>query len=311
MRVMVMGAGALGGYFGARLAAAGHEVSFVARGAHLEAMRKDGLRVESPLGDLHLPDVAADADPAALPRPDWVLFMVKNRDVESAARALLPALGPETLVVTGQNGVSAPDRLGAIVGAKRVVAGVVVMPADIRAPGVIRHSAPFHRIVLGVPGTPVTPGCAAIVEALKGAGIEATAADDINARLWEKFAGLSTLAAITSLTRLDIGPIRESPQCRALLRAALEEASAVARACCPTLDEAAMERSWAMLTETLPPHTHASMQDDLLRGRPIELNWLSGEIVRLGAEKGVPTPVHAVVTAALQPYAEGAPAPAA
>lgn len=310
---MVMGAGALGGYFGARLAAAGHEVTFIARGPHLEAMQARGLRVESPLGDLHLPGVAAHADPAEAvragggARPEAVLFMVKNRDVEAAAERLLPALGPDTVVATVQNGVTAPERLGAVIGPERVIGGVVVMPADVKAPGVIRHSAPFQRLILGTPGGPPSPACQRLVGAASGAGFDAVAEPDIGAALWGKLVGLSALSGLTALTRLDIGPIRETPETRALLRAALEEAEAVARAACPTLPETQLETSWRMLTETLPPTMHASMLDDLMRGRPIELPYLSGEIVRRGEALGVPTPVQAMIVAALAPCVDGPP----
>jgi 2-dehydropantoate 2-reductase len=306
MRVLVMGAGALGGFFGARLQAAGHEVAFVARGAHLEAMGRGGLRVESPMGDLHLPQVLAVADPADAPRPDIVLLMVKNRDLEQAAEALRPVLGPETAVMTAQNGVSAPARLAGAIGPERVIAGAVYMPADIRAPGVIRHSAPNARLQAGVaPGGPAT-ACDRLLAAVEAAGIPAEPAGDVDALLWEKFVLLAPFAAITALTRLDAGPIRGCPETRALWRQAVEEAVAVGHAACPGLPGGQTDRVDAML-DALPAGAHASMLDDLTRGKPLELEYLSGEIVRLGAAHGIPTPVHGMVRAALLPFVDGAP----
>lgn len=307
MQVLVMGAGALGGYFGARLQAAGHDVSYVARGAHLEEMRSGGLRVESPLGDLHLDPVRAVADPAEAPRADVVLFMVKNRDVEGAAAALAPALGPQTVALTAQNGISAPRRLAAAIGPERVVGGAVYMPADLRAPGIVRHSAPFHSLRAGILPDGNGAACDRIVAAFSGAGIDAARVEDIDALLWEKFVLLAPFAAITTLARLDIGPIRRTAETRALLRAAVEETAAVGHAVCQTLAPDIGERQFGRLVEQIPDAMHASMLDDLARGKPLELEYLSGEIVRLGAAYGVPTPVHAMVRAALLPYSEGPP----
>ena len=305
MRVLVMGAGALGGFFGARLQAAGHEVAFVARGAHLAAMQSDGLRVESPMGDMHLPTVVAVADPAEAPRPDVVLMMVKNGDLEAAAGALGPVLGPETAVMTAQNGVSAPARLAEAISPGRVIVGAVYMPADIRAPGVIRHSSPSARLQAGVaPGGPAA-ACDRLLTAVEAAGIAAERAEDVDALLWEKFVLLAPFAAITALTRLDAGPIRDRPETRALWRQAVEEAVAVGHAVCPGLPGGQADRVDAML-DALPEAAHASMLDDLTRSKPLELEYLSGEIVRRGAAHGVPTPVHAMVRAALMPRAEGA-----
>jgi len=310
MRVLVMGAGALGGYFGARLQSVGHDVTYVARGPHLEALHAQGLRVESPLGDLHLPVVRAVADAADAPPPDLALVMVKNRDLEAAGTALAPMLGPATAVVTVQNGVTAPERLGAIVGRERIVAAAVFMPADLRAPGVIRHSSTFHRIRAAVAPNGPSAALDAFMAACAQAGIEATREPDVATLLWRKFAFLAPFAALTALTRLDIGPIRECRESRALLRQAVDEVGAVGRAAEPGLPEDLAEVAWQQLTEGVGPATHASMLDDLMRGKPLELDYLSGEVVRRGAALGVPTPVHAMVCGALMPYAQGlAPAP--
>jgi 2-dehydropantoate 2-reductase len=307
MKILVMGAGALGAYFGGRLQAAGHDVTLIARGAHLRALQEKGLRIESPAGDLVLPEVHASDDPAAGGTPDVVLFMVKNYDVEEAGRRLAPVLGPDTIVVTCQNGVSAPRRLAAIIGEARVHPGAVYMPADVREPGVVRHSGAFQRLVFGPFSGPPGATARAFAEAVRGAGPDCDLAPDIRAALWEKFVLLSSLSALTTVTRLDIGPVRNCPETRALLVRAVEEALAVGRADCPTLDPEAGARALDMMLERAAPNIHASMLDDLNRGRRIEVDDLSGEIVRLGRRHGIPTPVHDFALAVLKPYAPGAP----
>lgn len=306
MRFMVMGAGALGAYFGARLAAAGAEVDFIARGAHLEAMQARGLRIESPLGDIMLPRVAAYGDPAEAGPPDVVLFMVKNYDVEAAAERLAPVLGPGAMVVTAQNGISAHRRLAAVIGPERVVPGMVYMPAAIAAPGVVRHSSSFHRLVAG----PLMDGRVAPVEAmahvLRGAGLTVDLVERPEVALWEKFSLLAPLAALTGTTRLDIGPIRACPETAVLLKGAIEETVAVGRAVCPGFGEGVVEKVWTFMAQ-MPPGSHASLLDDLNRGRRIEVDYLSGEIVRLGRQAGIPTPIHDFAAALLAPLREGVP----
>lgn len=307
MRILIMGAGALGGYFGDRLAAAGHDVTFVARGKHLAALQAEGLKIESPFGDLHLPDIRALGDPREAPEPDIAFLLVKNYDLEAAAEALNPALGAATFVVTLQNGVSAPDRLGDIIGAERVVPGVAYIPADLRAPGIVRHNDRLQRLIFGPP-----PAARPLFETLcadfNASGIDASLEADIRPVLWTKFIMLSAMSALTALTRLDLGPIRDCPESRALLRQAVDETAAVAHAACPGIPDGIADTQFGLLTERFGPHVHASMLDDLRAGKRMELNFLSGDVVRIGARLGVPTPLHAFVTAALQPYAEGAPA---
>ena len=306
MRFLVMGAGALGGYFGGRLQGAGHDVTFVARGAQLEAMRQSGLRIESGAGDLTLDEVRAVADPAEAGPADVVLFMVKNYDLREAAEALAPVMGDETVVLTVQNGVTAPERLSRILGSDHVVPGVVRLPADVSAPGVIRHPVAFHKFLIGERSGEVTPRIRAIAEAIEGSGPECEITGDIEGALWRKMIMLSSMSAMTALTRLDIGPIRECPQSRDLLVACVNEAAAVGRVVCPSLTASDVTEAQTFLLETIDGHVHASMLDDLTRGKRLELNFLSGEIVRLGGRHGVPTPTHAFVTAALQPFVEGA-----
>jgi len=307
MKILVMGAGALGAYFGARLQAAGQDVTFVARGAHLDAMRTRGLRIESALGNLTLDAVRATDDPSEAGHADVVMFMVKNYDLETAAAQLLPVLGRDTIVVTCQNGDSAGRRLAEVIGAGPVYPGAVYMPADVKEPGVIRHSGQFHRLAFGPLEGAATDAARAFAAAVSVAGPACEISNDIQATLWEKFVLLSSFSAITTLTRLDIGPIRDTPASRDLLVQATREAQAVGAAECPTLSEGAADKALALMLENMAPHIHASMLDDLSRGRRIEVEYLSGEIARLGRKHGIATPVHDVVAAALSPYENGPP----
>lgn len=303
MKIAVMGAGALGGFFGGRLAAAGHEVWMIARGAHLAAIREKGLRILSPKGDAHLPRVSATDNPAEVGPCDVILFMVKNGDVEPAAEAIRPMIGPDTLIVTCQNGITAWERLGAIVGAGHVVPGVARTPGEIAEPGVIRHTAMLDRLIFGeLDGRP-SDRCQRLAEAMAASGTTPILSDNILHELWSKFVGQSALASLTTLTRLDIGPLRETPASRQLFYDATVEGYAVGRAAVPDLPETVIEENWAFV-ESLPYEMHASMLDDLNRGKPLEHEYLSGDMVRLGEKLGVPTPIHSVLYAALKPIAD-------
>ena len=200
MKIAVMGAGALGGYFGGRLAQAGHEVWLIARGSHLEAIRRDGLRIRSPKGDAHLTDIHATGSPADVGRADVILFMVKNRDVEGAAEAIRPMIGDETMVVTCQNGITAWERLGGIVGARHVVPGVARTPGEIVEPGVIRHTAELDMLIFGEPDGGSSDRCERLRAALEEAGTTPVIADNIMHELWSKFCGQTALASLTTPT---------------------------------------------------------------------------------------------------------------
>lgn len=304
MKIAVMGAGALGGYFGGRLAAAGHDVSLIARGAHLSAIRERGLKILSPRGDLHLPVVKVTDDPGTVGPVDVVMFMLKNYDVGNGARAIAPMLGDATMVVTCQNGVSAYDRLGAVIGIERVVPGVARIPANVPEPGVINHSAMWDELSFGEMNGRVTARVEAFRDALLEAGTTAVIPDNILHDLWQKFISQATLASLTTLTRLDIGPLRSNPDSRALFIAAMEETERVGRAVVPDLPEGPIEKFLKVL-DKLPGTMHASMLDDLNAGKRLEIDYLSGDVVRLGREHGVPTPIHEVFRAALQPFKDG------
>lgn len=298
-----MGAGALGGYFGGRLADAGHDVWLIARGAHLEAMRANGLQIHSPKGDLKLDEVQATDDPSAVGPVDLAMFMVKNRDVESAAEAIKPMLHADTMVVTCQNGVTAWERAGAVIGSQHILPGVARIPGEITAPGVITHTAEYDRLLFGEPDGGQSARCDTLADLLAGAGTSPIVLDNVMHELWSKFCSQTALASLTTLTGLDIGPLRENPVSAQLFKDAILEAETVGRAIVPDLPEDILGLNWVFV-ETLPPTMHASMLDDLRRGKPLEHEYLSGDVVRLGKKHGVPTPIHSVLYAALKPIAD-------
>lgn len=305
MRIAVMGTGGVGGYFGGRLAAAGEDVTFVARGAHLEAMRGGGLRIESALGDLLLQPVKATERPAEIGPVDVVLFTVKLWDTDAAARAIRPLVGPGTAVVTFQNGVDSAERLAAALGTAPVVGGVCHIAAAIAAPGVIRHTGTLARLTVGELRGGTSGRVAAFAKAARRAGIDITEADDIRRAIWEKFVFLAPFSGVTSLARLPIGPIRENGDSRRLFADAVAEAVAVAAAVGIALPEDRIAEVM-QFTDGLPPQMKSSMLGDLERGARLELPWLSGTVARLGRQHGVPTPVHRVIHDALAPHAAGA-----
>jgi 2-dehydropantoate 2-reductase len=306
MRIVIMGAGGLGGYFGARLAAAGNDVAFVARGAHLAAIRQHGLRVESARGDLHLSDVVATDDPATLAPADVVMIAVKLWDTEAAAEAVKPLVRQGTAVVSFQNGVSKDDVLTRILGRDAVIGGVGQIGVVIASPGVIRHTGTMAKLTFGELDNRRTPRVQALLQACTAAGIDAEIAADINLAIWEKFAFLVPMSACTASMRSTIGPIRANPRTRAFLFDITREVVAVGRALGIGLPEDFAEQRMAMV-EALPPQMTASMQGDLARGNRLELPWLSGAVVELGRQAGVPTPLNRAVTDILALYVDGAP----
>ncbi|WP_108259797.1 ketopantoate reductase family protein [Mangrovicoccus ximenensis] len=308
MKAIIYGAGALGCFFGARLQQGGHDVTFIARGAHLEALQRHGLRVESSSGDFCLEHVDATSEIAHLTPADLIFFAVKNYDVAASAAAMAGLVGPGTAILTVQNGVWAQPHLAAAFGAQRVLPGVVMMPAEIKEPGVIR--TPAEAELGGITFGPYEGGSselgARMLAAFAQSGVPATLSDDIWQSLWKKFIPLSSYAAITAATRLNIGAIRETEVTRALLKSLIGETASVARASHGTVPGDAGQSAFDMLMG-LPPHLHASMLGDLLRGRRIELEWLSGEVIRRGRELGIATPSHQFAYAVLAPYANGRP----
>jgi 2-dehydropantoate 2-reductase len=306
MRIVVMGSGGVGGYFGARLAAAGNDVTFVARGAHLEAMRKGGLRLDSEIGKLHLAKVQAVADAAEVPAADAVLFAVKLRDTEAAAESLRPLATSGATIFTFQNGVESGARIGKVVGPGKVVEGAARISAQIAEPGVIRQLGTFASLEFGEADGRPSPRTSAFHAACTAAGINATLTDNIARTIWTKFALLAAMSAMTALTRGPIGPVRTNPKSRALLQATVAEAVAVGVAMKTGLVPEDAERTMTYI-DGLPAAMMASMAHDLVAGKPLEVEGLSGAVARLGDETGVPAPTHAFIAAALAPFVDGKP----
>jgi 2-dehydropantoate 2-reductase len=305
MRIAVMAAGAVGGYFGARMAAAGLDVFFIARGAHLEAMRKNGLKVESVHGDVHLPKPNATDDPKSVGPVDAVLFAVKLWDTEKGAEAALPLLGPSTRVISLQNGVDSYERIAPIVGAERAIPGVTYVVTVIDRPGVIKQTGPFHSIICGTHDGRPDAALKAFVDAAKSAGINITQSDNIERDRWHKFIFLSGTSGVTALTRSTMGPILADPDTRALFRSIMAETLAVGRAKGVALDPGFVDDRMAFADKNLTASMKASMANDLDRGNRLELDWLAGQVSRLGQELKVPTPVNDTVYAALKLHRMG------
>jgi 2-dehydropantoate 2-reductase len=304
MRIAIMGSGGVGGYVGGRLAAGGQDVTFIARGAHLAALRSQGLRIESALGDVTVQPAQATDDPAAIGPVDLVIFAVKLYDTEQAAAATRPLIGPATGVVTLQNGVDSVNVLSATLGREHVIGGSAHIAAVIAAPGVIRHTGTMARFLFGELDGAQSERIAALSAALDKAGVDHQVSEDIERDIWGKMVFLATFAGLTALIRLPIGRVRADPDTRALYQAGLAEALAVARAKGIALPDDFVAQTLAR-TDQLPFEMKSSLLEDLERGKRLELPWLSGAIARMGQEHGIPTPVHAFITAALKLHADG------
>lgn len=304
MKIAIMGSGGVGGYFGARLAQAGCDVAFIARGAHLAAMRENGLKIESQLGDVHLPKVRVTDDPATLEPVDLVLFSVKLADTAAAAQSIAPLFGPHTGIVSFQNGVQKDDVLRREFGDKAVMGGVGYIATAIKEPGVILHTGTMQRLVFGEYDGRRSERAETFLDACKKGGIDAELSDDIRRKIWEKFVFLVGLSAATTTMRLPIGPIRENPLAREFLFDLIQEAAAVGRALGVALPENYAEDRLKFV-DGLPADMTASMHHDLERGKPLEVMWLSGAVVELGATVNVPTPANRAVRDILSPHAQG------
>ena len=304
MKIVVMGSGGVGGYFGARLAASGADVTFIARGEHLAAMRSDGLKVLSANADLTVKPVKASDDPASIGHADLVMIAVKLWSTEDVARAIAPSMGPNSAVVSWQNGVVAEDILITQYGKERVIGGVSNIAALIDAPGVIRHNGTMARLIFAELDGKPSKRIDALAALCKQANIDHVVSEDITRAIWQKFIFLASFSGMTCATRLPIGPIRNDPETRAMLKAALEEVVAIGRAKGVSLpdDQAEQSLAWA---DNLPATMVASMLGDLNRGNRLELPWLSGNVVKLGEELGVATPVHKFIYTVLKLHVDG------
>jgi 2-dehydropantoate 2-reductase len=306
MRIAVVGAGGVGGGFGAALAKAGGDVTFIARGAHLAAMKRAGLKVESPRGDFYLKPTQATDDPATVGPVDVVLFCVKLWDVESAGQHIKPLVGPQTAVIPLQNGIDAPERLVPILGAGAVMGGVAQISASIVAPGVVRQVGTFMRMIFGELDGSGSKRGEALLALCKTAGFDSELSDKILTELWMKFILLATNASVMAVARQPIVKLRDDADMRPQFVAAYNEVIAVGKARGVKLPADALDKMLAF-NAAAPPTMKPSMALDLDRGNRIELPWLGGKVVELGRQLGVPTPAHALMYAALKPYVMGTP----
>jgi 2-dehydropantoate 2-reductase len=306
MRIAVMGAGGTGGFFGGLLARAGEDVTFIARGAQLEAIRRHGLTVRSrTLGDFTVA-ARAVADPAQVGVVDLVLFCVKTYDNDAAIPAIRPLVGPGTMVLSVQNGIDNEEALARVVGAGAVLGAMAGVSAVVAAPGVVEH-ATGGLIRFGEPDGGTSPRAERLLATLRAAGIQAELHPDVRVVLWDKFVFICALSGVTALTRLPVGVIRADPEAAALFRGTMEEVEALARASGVPLPAGCVDAWWDYLLAA-DAGVRGSMAHDLAAGRRLELETLNGTVVRLGRERGVPTPLNFAVYAALRPYAGGAPA---
>jgi 2-dehydropantoate 2-reductase len=298
MKILVMGSGGVGGYFGARLSLGGEDVTFVARGKHLHALQTKGLTLRGPGEDLHVAARAMEV-PAEAGLVDLVLFTVKSYDTESVANQIKPCLGSNTVVLTLQNGVGNAEKIGEIVGIERVMAGAGYIVAGIESPGVIKH-ATAGRIAFGELDGSDTARGRAIAAACQKSGFRGDFSLNIRKLLWEKFA-LICGQGMTASVRLAIGQIRICPESRQMLRMAYEEVTALAAASGIALDDGVVD--WLMkVTDALPPESRTSLAHDLSLGKRLEVEGLQGTVVRLGKRYGVPTPMNFAIYAHLKPH---------
>lgn len=305
MKIAIIGAGGIGGFFGAKLAAVGHEVHFTARGPHRRAMEAHGLKVISPMGDVTLSNPSVHGDPSGIGPCDVVMVGVKMVDLADVALTLKPLIGDDTAVVSFQNGVEAEEILADALGGAHVLGAVVYMPAEIAEPGVIRHHSDFARLVFGERDGRLTPRVEALAAALAEAGLEGVITERVTVEIWRKFVFLSGTAGATAFHRQPLGPILTDAKKRATFQALISETAAVGRALGVALPDDVVAATMAF-ADTMPGEMRSSMQTDLERGKPLELEWITGAIVRLSAEHGVETPQSQEVYEALRPYAQGA-----
>lgn len=305
MKIAMMGSGGVGGFFGGRLANAGYDVAFIARGRHLQALRTDGLTIENqPQGDIRVPQVKAFERPEEVGPVDLVILSVKLWDTEAAAHAIEPMVGPGTGVLSLQNGVVKDDILRSVFPERNVMGGVGYVATHIARPGVIHQTGTMQRIVLGEYDGRATPRAKFLHEALLKAGVNAELSTDVRRAIWEKYSFLVGLSGSTTTTRRPLGAVRENPRSRAFLLRLMEETVAVGRARGVALPADYAQQRLAF-ADTLPYDMTSSMHHDLERGNRLEVEWLSGGVVRMGEEVGVPTPANTAVWDILALHAGG------
>ncbi len=300
MHIVVFGAGGVGGYFGGRLAQAGEQVTFIARGNHLRAMLASGLRVDSIKGDFSIQSVTATEDPSRLRDVDAVLVCVKTWQIPEAARAMLPLLGTHTFVVPLENGVEAPSQLAEILGREHILGGFCRIASRIASPGRIQHSGIEPYIAFGELDNHLSPRVQQLLQAFQRAGVVAEIPADINVAIWQKFLFISAVSGLGAVTRAPFGSFRSLEGTRQMLIDALHECYSVALAQGVPLPSDSPAVTLAYI-DSLPPETMASMQRDIIEGRPSELESQNGAIVRMGQRYHVPTPVSSFIYYSLLP----------
>ena len=300
MRIVIMGAGGTGGYYGALLAKQGHEITLIARGSHLQAIQKKGLQVKSVFGDITVSPFSATDDPSNLAPPALILFCTKTYDTDEAVQKIKPIVGKETTLLSLQNGIDAVERIGKVVGMEHMIAGATWISSAVEAPGVIKQVSDFRRVVLGELDGRVTARIQAIFDVFKDTGITVELSDNILKILWTKFIFISAASSFGSLTRLPIGEYRSVPEMRALIVRLMREVEALAYDQGVTLDADVVDKSLTFMDNTAS-HIKASMQLDVEAGRRTEIESMIGVIVRKGQERGIPTPTADLVYAVLLP----------
>ena len=305
MRIAAMAAGAVGGYFGARMAAAGHDVFFIARGAHRAAIEKNGLKVESVHGDVFLPKPNVTDDPAKVGPVDIVIFAVKLWDTEKAAEQARPLIGPNSRLITLQNGVDSVERIVPILGAAQTIGGIAAIASVIDRPGVIKHTSSFAMMRFGRADKRADATLQAFADAGKAAKLDVAIADDIECERWQKFIFLTAMAGATAALRSPIGPIVADPELRAFFRQLMQEAFAVGRAKGVALDPGYLESRMDFVLNKVEPGMKASMAHDLERGNRLELDWLAGRVREFGRALGIPTPASDTVYTVLKLHRMG------
>ncbi|HEX9688417.1 MAG TPA: 2-dehydropantoate 2-reductase [Thermoanaerobaculia bacterium] len=300
MRIAVLGTGGAGGYFGAQLALAGEEVIFIARGAHLEAIRSGGLRIDSPGGEVVVRPALATDDPARAGVADVVLVGVKAWQVPEAAHAIVPLVGSETFVVPLQNGVEAPSQLVAVLDSDHVLGGLCGTLSWVAGPGRIRTIGKVHFVKFGEMDNRRSERAERLRDAFERAGVDVEIPSDIHRALWEKFLFVVSLGGVGAVTRAPVGVLREMPETRRMLERCMVEILAVGRARHITLSDSAIADKMAFV-DSLDPSGTTSLQRDIMEGKPSELEAWNGAVVRLAREVDVPTPVHELIYHSLLP----------
>ncbi|MBI3914468.1 MAG: 2-dehydropantoate 2-reductase [Chloroflexi bacterium] len=299
MKIAIMATGGIGGFFGGVLAQNGNDVTFIARGEHLRAIRANGLQVKTIRGDFVCKPAIATDNPAEVGAVDWIILSVKTYDTESAARAILPMVGAETTVVTFQNGVESVEQIAAVIGKEKVIAAPVQIETAIVAPGVIAQTSPFRNVIVGEMDGKISPRVEWLVEQLKRGGVDASASDAMPAPLWAKFLFLASYSGLTTLARTEGATLFKSRDAQETLRAAMQEIADVARAYGVKLPADIVEQRMKFALN-VPPGMTSSMHKDLLKGNRLEIDALNGAVVRLGAAKNIPTPVNRTIAVALK-----------